>query len=492
MSRVWVMLMGVCMAWLVQTSALAVQVNHQGLGNVLLVPYYTVNNDLNTMVALTNTTPHSKAIKINIREGLNGDPVLSYNVYLAGHDAWTFALVPSVSLWPGFENEPAAMQVTGDRSCAPNVNRQGEHFWINRLAGGDGKITRIREGFIEIIEMGDLTGAAAAAVTFGDGGQPTDCAAIAARWQHGGSWHVETGGDPAFELVPGSGGLMAETHLLEVRQGINYNYGSKALGDFLAPGQTAHVAPGDVDLSLDAAHPEAWVDDPDRSHHFIMDTGYDAVSMVLAQYNTHTTYTLEPMINAKTELVFTFPTRRFYLAADYRSARPPFLQNIGFTQNSRFCANEHFGGSIIIQDFYDRESQSVTVNTAPGIQPRYEYACGSVFVQALHTQDVEFELFVPPDITGSHNFKHKVVLDRPRVTDNGFVNSFFISSALWSRDTPWLATDQHSGDRLNVLSLPYMSIALTRFSNGAAAKGLLAQYGGATWAQSETLWFFDR
>jgi len=66
---------------LVSCQVSAVRVNPQGIGEVLLVPYYTVNNGLNTTVAVTNTSEDVKAIKLNIREGLNGHSVLNYNVY---------------------------------------------------------------------------------------------------------------------------------------------------------------------------------------------------------------------------------------------------------------------------------------------------------------------------------------------------------------------------------------------------------------------------
>lgn len=69
---------------------------------MLLVPYYTVNNNLNTTVSVTNPTDAPKAVKITFREGLNGYAVLSYNVYLDAFDTWVFALASQISNIAGY------------------------------------------------------------------------------------------------------------------------------------------------------------------------------------------------------------------------------------------------------------------------------------------------------------------------------------------------------------------------------------------------------
>ncbi len=43
----------------------AVFVNNKGFGEALIIPYYTVNNDLNTLVSITNTSEQAKAVKIH-------------------------------------------------------------------------------------------------------------------------------------------------------------------------------------------------------------------------------------------------------------------------------------------------------------------------------------------------------------------------------------------------------------------------------------------
>ena len=58
----------------VTTPGGAVEVNPDGIGQVLLYPYYTVRdsssgNALNTLLTVGNTTDHVKAIRVRFREG---------------------------------------------------------------------------------------------------------------------------------------------------------------------------------------------------------------------------------------------------------------------------------------------------------------------------------------------------------------------------------------------------------------------------------------
>ena len=56
----------------------AVQLSTDGTGEVLIYPYYTVNNDLNTLYSVVNTTTDPKALAIRFLEGGNGQEVLLF------------------------------------------------------------------------------------------------------------------------------------------------------------------------------------------------------------------------------------------------------------------------------------------------------------------------------------------------------------------------------------------------------------------------------
>lgn len=211
--------------------AAAVFVNPKGQGEVILVPYYTVNNNLNTSVNITNTKATPKAIKITLREGLNGLPVLSYNVYLGGYDTWTFVMGAIPSSIPGYEGEPSGGLLSGDQSCAPLFNKAKTEFNFEGLVDGPQTTQRTREGFIEIIEMGELQGDAAESAQAVNG-MPGNCQFFETAWQEGGLWHEASGGNSQQDLAPASGGLMAEVDIIQVGEGANYSIPVVALADF--------------------------------------------------------------------------------------------------------------------------------------------------------------------------------------------------------------------------------------------------------------------
>ena len=114
--------------------AQAVNVSADGLGNVLIYPYYTVRNDsngnaYNTLMSVVNTTASMKAVKVRFREGKNSAEVLDFNVFLSPQDVWTAAVVPLGGDGPSVPGTPAvpgAAIETSDRSCTipsftPNV-----------------------------------------------------------------------------------------------------------------------------------------------------------------------------------------------------------------------------------------------------------------------------------------------------------------------------------------------------------------------------------
>src|SRR6185312_14907660 len=67
----------------------AVNLSSNGLGQVLVYPYYTVNAGQQTLLSVVNTTPIGKAVKVRFLEAYNGRDVLDFNLYLSGYDIWT-------------------------------------------------------------------------------------------------------------------------------------------------------------------------------------------------------------------------------------------------------------------------------------------------------------------------------------------------------------------------------------------------------------------
>ncbi|MCW8870093.1 MAG: hypothetical protein OQK49_05260 [Proteobacteria bacterium] len=445
---------------LVAFHASAVRVNPQGVGEVLLVPYYTVNNGLNTTVTVTNTTEEVKAIKINIRESLNGYSVSSYNVYLSAFDSWSFVMGAYPSSADGYAGQEFAALASSDNSCAPMLNKSAHEFNPHVLVNGSEDINRGREGFIEIIEMGVLEGQLAVAATMNGSGVPNNCALLESAWDNAGSWDV----NPNRNLLPVTGGLTAEVDMIDVAQGINYSLPVVALEDFFAEGSIHHTEPGDDSVSLDLAAPMASVYANKKSYQLSFERGIDAVSAVLMADKVMSTYNYEADVSGQNETVYTQPTRRFYQSSPGYISHTPFP-----TSNANGCSRDQvYGGVELQQAIWDRESQYNT--TAGGVggvpQPPNNSFCGSVFVQS----------FVSPGsnqskspLTQSNNFQ--VLFGVSGGSEQGFTRVGFVDTR------PLVGIDINTDKTVHLMGLPIIGVTLKRFTNNNAAPGIMAQYG---------------
>ncbi len=107
-------------------TAEAVHVNPDGLGQVLIYPYYTARtrttgtfagSTYNTLISVVNSTASAKAVKVRFLESLDSREVLDFNLYLSAHDVWTTGVVPTAD---------GAGIVTGDVSCTtPAIAKVG-------------------------------------------------------------------------------------------------------------------------------------------------------------------------------------------------------------------------------------------------------------------------------------------------------------------------------------------------------------------------------
>ena len=142
--------------------------NNDGIGHNLIVPYYTAQGKNATAFTLTNTTNIAKAVKVRFRGAENSDDVLDFQVFLSPFDVWTASVSQDAT--------GAASITTSDKSCTKPAFPAGSvAFKTSRLSAAD-NVGGTREGYIEIFNMADLTGALATAVTH-VAGVPKDCAA---------------------------------------------------------------------------------------------------------------------------------------------------------------------------------------------------------------------------------------------------------------------------------------------------------------------------
>ena len=325
----------------------AVHLNPDGIGQVLLYPYYTVNADNATLISVVNTADVAKAVKVRFLEGLNSAEVLDFNLYLSAHDVWT----GEIKLEGG---KPGLL--TNDNSCISPRSLTGvfEQFrnyeftyWSPDKLGVSSSplnATRMLQGHVEILEMGDLDGYPAAAATHKADGVPLNCAYLRNEWNssNAGTWLSEAGangtgnhnvnppgsgyidedGEVAFNEFGGPGGIFGGGVIVNVPAGTSFSYNAYAINGFYTMDANLHYRPGTIFPHLGMAQNEpgyaiATVFDAAGNP---FDLGFEsgstadapsAVSAVLSARYVANEYVSIPGF-ASSDWVVTFPTKRLH------------------------------------------------------------------------------------------------------------------------------------------------------------------------------------
>jgi len=284
----------------------AIYVNGAGTGEYLIYPYYTVNDGNDTLVSVTNTTGEAKAVKVRFLEAFDSAEVLDFNLYLSPYDVWTAAVQIDGT---------GAKVVTGDTSCtAPAIPAAGQPFnpaltANDSVSGND----RVRTGYVEIVEMGVLTNAADIAAVTHVNGTPPGCATIQQAFVSG-KW---AGGGVNTDVAPPTGGLYGGGLIVNVNGGTNISYDATALNEYSEV--PLHTDPGLANPDLANTNPPLSLQQIDRSevgdqfHEFFYSApanGILAASAALQKTLLSNDYVTEAGINASTDWVITFPTKR--------------------------------------------------------------------------------------------------------------------------------------------------------------------------------------
>ena len=136
------------------TNAEQLQVAADGVGHMLLVPYYTVQEGNGTLLSLVNTdTVNGKAVKVRFRGAANSDDVFDFQVFLSPGDVWTANVSKDA-------DSGLAQFYTPDNTCtlprAAVLN--ATKFKTDRVYGADdaAKAAQTLEGYVEIFNMADI------------------------------------------------------------------------------------------------------------------------------------------------------------------------------------------------------------------------------------------------------------------------------------------------------------------------------------------------
>jgi len=331
--------------------AQAVSVNPDGLGQALIYPYYTVRTvptglvgsdaDYNSLLSVVNSTGSAKAVKVRFLEGKNSREVLDFNLYLSAHDVWTTAIVPTTD---------GAGIFTADKSCtipkistssaSPSAFLNFAYTGSNDDKGGT-SLDRTREGYVEIIEMGDVVGSTATAATHVNGVPPCTESALVQPTA------------PA-NTVPGSGGLFGSMTLINVLKGEDFAYDPTALDGFST---TALWAPAEsINPTLAQVNPKTSVVVAGFNVYVTPNwptlppgNPVDPVSAVLMHNNVYNEFVLDVGTKSATDWIVTFPTKREYVFVGTGVAQKLFQSN--------FTATGSCDEVLLTQ--YDREERTI-------------------------------------------------------------------------------------------------------------------------------------
>jgi len=136
------------------TTATGLTLSEGGVGHMLLVPYYSAQNNNMTVLHVVNTdSVNGKAVKVRFRGAANSDDVMDFQVFMSPGDVWTAAVTAGA--------DGIAQVQTADNTCTvPSLGfNTPQAFTTSRLNPNhtdEAKASGTREGYVEIFNMADI------------------------------------------------------------------------------------------------------------------------------------------------------------------------------------------------------------------------------------------------------------------------------------------------------------------------------------------------
>ena len=425
------------------TNATAFELTNGGVGHNLIVPYFTAQDGNMTVLHLTNTdVKNGKAVKVRFRGAANSDDILDFQVLLSPGDVWTGAVTAGA--------DGVAQLTTADGTCTVPTLTKGvaQSFDTRRLQGSlsaADKAAGTREGYVEIFNMADIPdlevygspagkSALFKAIKHVRGVAPCTASVIDTALLE--TNYTEPTAAAAGFATPTTG-LMGDWYIINVAKTTTFSGGATALtavsaagvagrGNFVLFPQlsasvgspdaftadpalrtvtgnvgTTKVVGGAVDpLPANYTLPvveAAYYDLPDLSTPYLtgLPTGAlgpakqaELLTQQLAVKSITNQYANDASITAKTDWVFSMPTRRYSVAMDYRADAPVRVFTPGILNGTAFFYTGNTAvdaGKICVnsdgQSFFDREETTKSSGAvfSPGSVDKTRF-CGETSV----------------------------------------------------------------------------------------------------------------
>lgn len=396
---------------LTTSGATGLELSEGGVGHMLLVPYYTVQNGNMTVLHVVNTdTVNGKAVKVRFRGAANSDDVMDFQVYMSPGDVWTAAVTANATTG-------IAQVQTSDNTCTvPSLGlNEPQAFSTGRLnpnASDLVKANGTREGYVEIFNMADISGADLytvgtttntksalyTAVKHVNGVAPCSVAGSAARTTLNTVATTNYTTEPAVSVTgldTPTGGLMGDWYIINVPETTTFSGAATAVvatggngrGNFVHFPQTDGAVTGIDNFTADPllrtdsmktdgtayvtgtitlpALAAGFYDLPDMSTPYL---GADwnagtsvgspknqatALTNALAVTSVTNQYANDTSITAKTDWVFSMPTRRYSVAANYKAitgSAPASDTNVAYRLFSNLATTANPSAAVGSQD----------------------------------------------------------------------------------------------------------------------------------------------
>lgn len=322
-----------------------------GVGHILVVPYFTTQNDNMSVFHVVNTdTVNGKALKVRFRGAANSDDILDFTVFLSPFDVWTGSVQADAN---------GSYFMTTDNSCTyPNIHNQKVSFVQDRLASGwtaEKRVNNTKEGYVEILNMADVTPGTDLFKTIkhASNGAPACADSVLER-----TLAINPTSEAAAVALgynTPTGQLTGDWYILNVNQTTTFSGAATAIKAVSAPGvngrgkfvafpqdgqstglpvgdytadplfKTAGIQFADTTAVTSPLVAAVNYDFPDLSTPYLTTTATpEAQASLLTQAVANTgvsnQFATDSIISAKTDWVLSMPTRRYSVGANYAEA----------------------------------------------------------------------------------------------------------------------------------------------------------------------------
>ena len=231
-------------------------VNTEGTGQVLMFPFYNVENNSNTFMHISNNTGDNKAIKVRFMEHKNSNIILEFNAYLGPYDVFPLALDAT-------DASGASVLTTDDTCTVPELGTSNGDYNGTQSVLADGSTLRSQPfvpylfeeeaestlgrtllGHAEVIEMGVVS----------EDIDVSKCSDLRTLWSSG-AWSTNSDSD----VTSPTGGLSGASFFINPSLAYSMSIDVTAIDGWAKDSVNYHKSPGTGLPSLEQGSATAYI-----------------------------------------------------------------------------------------------------------------------------------------------------------------------------------------------------------------------------------------